>query len=114
MKAYIKIMILVALGEVMVEVTVVVILHLIAVVVTVVLAEAAVEAGLPTFSVKFALSMVTLPMCAIFKLTSHSLLLIQLHSNLFRIQLVRLGPQTLGLILTPSLLLSQLINLVLC
>ena len=68
MEAHIKVMILVALEEVMVEVTVVVILRLITVVVAVVLAEAAVEEGLPTFNVKSASSMVTLSMFAIFDL----------------------------------------------
>ena len=44
---------------------------------------------------------------------SHSPFLIQLHFNQFLIHLVRVDLQTLGLILIPSLLLSQPINLVL-
>ena len=66
MEAHIKVMILVAPEEVMVEVTVVVILHLIEVVVVVVLEKATVEVDLLTSSVKSASSMVTLLMCATF------------------------------------------------
>ena len=61
-------MILVALEEVMVEVTVVVILRLIEVVVAVVLEEAAMEVDLLTSSVKSTSSMVTLLICATFVL----------------------------------------------
>ena len=69
MEVHINLVILVELEEVMVEVLAVVVLHLIAVEVVVVLAEVAVEEGLPISSVKSASSMVTLPMCAIFELT---------------------------------------------